>query len=177
MKANLIQTGLCAAALLSLAAAEQKTYTVVIDQDTTPEQAANALMRNILMDMSNEALEKRARTGEEEAILELGKRVSTGDYMPDDQEMACRCLRTAATAGDPAAIFEMGRFALHGFGMEKNLQEAAEWFRKAAEAGTSEGWRILGTMIYNGVGTPPGHPGSHQLLAESRFSRQCSRAQ
>ena len=152
MKSTFITTILSALALLSLGTATAKTYTVVVDKDSTPEQAANTIVRHMLTEMGNQALEKRAAKGDKEAMLELGQRIATRDYLPDDQKLACSCLKMAAETGDATALFEMGRFAIYGFGMEKNPAEAAEWFRKAGEAGNSEGWRLLGTMTYNGMG-------------------------
>lgn len=82
-------------------------------------------------------LTARAKSGDREAQVELGRRYAEGKSVEQDYAKARDWWEQAAQAGSGEAMIEIARLHEQGLGMPKNQEVAADWYRRAVTAGSA----------------------------------------
>ena len=83
-------------------------------------------------------LERRARRGNTDAQVALGKRYERGDGPIKDYLEAVKWYRAAAEQGDPMGQLNLGPMYLYGRGVSENRRQAHIWCNLAASKLTGE---------------------------------------
>ncbi len=97
---------------------------------------------------------RKARSGELEAMVEVGVAYHDGNGVAKDDTQAVSWYRKAAAAGNVRGNYELGVCYENGYGVPKDYAHAVDWYRKAAEAGNPRAMSSLGRMYDNGWGLP-----------------------
>ncbi len=101
-----------------------------------------------------QALEQRARQGDREACLALGRHYKTGDGVARDDTQAVRWWTQAAEQGLAQAQFNLGVSLSAGAGTARDDTLAQKWYGLAADQGHAEATYNLGVMHLRGIGMP-----------------------
>lgn len=104
-----------------------------------------------LLTKTNDLVEK-ARAGEAEAQLELGRRLYQGKGVEKSYELARDWFEAAADQGNAVACYEFAEMLLCGFGGAPDPEKAVSYFRTASEAGIRDAMFELGAMYAAGNG-------------------------
>ena len=138
-------------------------------------------------------LAKAAEHGDQAALVELGKRLATGDEVPKDPRRAAELweeVRASYSSNDESRVL-LGLAYQNGAGVTKSPQKAAEIWAEAAKYGNAEASFLLGKAYLAGAGIPSsetqaailwrqaaqqGHPGAQDELAKlcSRGTLDCN---
>jgi hypothetical protein len=95
-------------------------------------------------------LEKRASSGEPEAMYELGMMYRNGSaHFPKDIPEARYWLLKAAEAGHSEAMLQISQLMAWGHGGQKDQTQARQWLQRAKEMGLNEANIYLGRMDEN----------------------------
>lgn len=97
------------------------------------------------------AMQEKARTGDAEALLQLGNFHYNGDGVPRDVTEALRWWRAAAEKGSVVAQLNLGTVLVQDASPER-VAEGVTWVTRAAEAGDEGAQRNLGLMYLQGRG-------------------------
>lgn len=98
------------------------------------------------------ALERRARRGEVDAMLELAARHYEGLGVTEDVGEAAHWYRAAADRGSAAGQFSIGVMYENGEGVMQSSAEAARWYERAAEQGELRALTNLGLLLVRETG-------------------------
>jgi TPR repeat protein len=98
------------------------------------------------------ALIQKARSGDAEAQLTLGRGHFVGRCVEHNFEQAVFWYRKAAEQGNMSAQFCLGQCYDLGAGVKKDAKQAVFWYRKAAEQGHDWSQFALGRCYANGIG-------------------------
>ncbi len=79
-------------------------------------------------------LQSAAKSGNTDAMLELGKLYKTGVGALQNFELSAKWIQLAATRGSAEGMLELGRLYRDGIGFEKDVVRAYVWFNRAAAA-------------------------------------------
>ncbi|MCL1894670.1 MAG: hypothetical protein FWG02_10660 [Holophagaceae bacterium] len=102
-------------------------------------------------DRALHALEKRAVSGEPEAMFKLGMLYRSGShYIPQDIVLAREWLVRAAEKGHVEAMLFAGQFLAWGYGGSRDRAMAHKWFLRAKHAGIAEADTHLQRMGFEG---------------------------
>lgn len=109
--------------------------------------------------MSFDALQKEAESGNAEAMRHLAARYWNGsDGAPKDKELFMTWLRKAAEAGDAYSMNMLGQSYHYGINnLPKNDEQAILWLRKAAAVGYGSSMTALGDHYDSGSGVAQNH--------------------
>jgi uncharacterized protein len=88
-----------------------------------------------MADRAREAMMRRGRAGDGEAMYRLAMAYRLGLDGKADPVLAAAWLRAAAKAGHAEAQFLVGLGCHSGEDMERDPRQAVRWFRRAAEQG------------------------------------------
>jgi uncharacterized protein len=94
----------------------------------------------------------RAKAGDRDAQLDIGRAYGDGIGVPQSDSLAMKWYRAAAEQGNATAQNNVGLMFRSGRGAEENKLEAIKWYRKAAKQGNPNAMFNLGTVYYNGDG-------------------------
>ncbi|WP_425256914.1 tetratricopeptide repeat protein [Rubrivivax sp. RP6-9] len=122
-----------------------------------------------------QALEQRARQGDREACLALGRHYKAGDGVARDDTQAVRWWTQAAEQGLPQAQFNLGVSLSAGAGTARDDTLALKWFGLAADQGHAEATYNLGVMHLRGIGMPA-DPVAGKALLTVALQRGSTRA-
>lgn len=124
------------------------------------------------------SLRARAEKGDVSAQASLGKAYSTGNGVPQNDELAVSWYRKAADQDNAEAEDGLGTMYLLGLGVTKDKTEAARWYHRAAKLGNAQAMFNLGASYYNGDGVPDRMTTSYAwfLLAQEAGYPQASDA-
>src|SRR2546425_133413 len=90
--------------------------------------------------------QKKADSGDTNAMFELGEMYANGKGVPKDAAKAAEWLQKWATQGDALAQFNLGIMYADGEGVPKDIAKAAGWLQKAATQGHATAQAVLGKM-------------------------------
>lgn len=100
-------------------------------------------------------LERLAKSGDADAMRELGRRYDAGEGIEQDRAAAYSWFLKSAEAGNVDAIIEVASRLEHGNGVIPNRKSAETWWTVAAEKGSSLGQlkaaRIYGSVFRNSL--------------------------
>src|SRR2546425_104126 len=99
-------------------------------------------------------MQKKADSGDTNAMYELGRMYYDGAGVPKDAAKAAEWWQKAATQGNALAQNRLGSMYLNGEGVPKDIAKAAEWWQKAATQGHATAQAVLGKMYAYGEGVP-----------------------
>ncbi|POG57790.1 hypothetical protein GLOIN_2v1791279 [Rhizophagus irregularis DAOM 181602=DAOM 197198] len=99
------------------------------------------------------SLEKLAKNGDKEAMLNLANCYKNGEGTEKNLEKAFHYYQKAAENGNEEAMYNLAKFYYNGEGTEKNLDKAFYWYQKAVENGNKEAMNNLAYCYTNGEGT------------------------
>ena len=97
-------------------------------------------------------LQRKAESGNAQAMFELGSAYEKGEGAPKDPQQATTWFTKAADAGNASAMYRLGRMYAKGSGGQKDYVEAFDWYKRAAAAGNSEAMYDLGHAYETGSG-------------------------
>ena len=118
-------------------------------------------------------LQRRAESGDDAAILELGDAYRDGQFVAKDVLQSVVWYRKAASAGNTAAMRRLGALYAMGFGVPQSNTEAGVWYRKAAEAGDADAMFELAYRYEFGHGVAMDYDQARSWYLESaRLGRQ-----
>lgn len=102
-----------------------------------------------------ESLQKKADSGDPDAICDLGRAYYIGLYdVSKDLNRAFECFMDAANRGHAAAQCNVAWCYEVGDGVENDLKAAYEWYLKSATGNCSMAQYSLGWMYANGIHVP-----------------------
>lgn len=104
-----------------------------------------------------------AIAGDADAQFNLGQAHKLGRGVRADQSLAERWFRMAAVQGHAQAV---ANYALTLFQAGRRA-EALPWLEKAAVRGEPRCQLVLGTMLFNGDGTPRDYPRAYALISRA----------
>lgn len=126
----------CSSALLAILLSQAVSQAAVVPLDTEQK----------LM------LEKAAREGNSDAVLELGLALENGSYGEVDYGQAVRLLQQAAELGNGYAWAELGRLHEAGVQVEQGYDRAKACYEKSVSLGCPAGHLRLGMLYFDGWG-------------------------
>ena len=100
----------------------------------------------------NDALYRKAQSGEARAQNSLGLCYHDGKGVTKDYSQAVYWYRKAADQGYASAQYNLGYCYKKGNGVSKDFKQAAQWYRKAAEQGNASAQNGLGYCYRHGEG-------------------------
>jgi TPR repeat protein len=124
--------------------------------------------------LSIDALQKAADSGNAQAQNLLANRLVDGDGVAKNEKEAVKWYRTAADQGYARAQNNLGVIYDQGIGVPQDQAEAAVWYRKAAEQGYAMAQNNLGLMLSNGIGVkknPVDAASWYQKAADQEFAQ------
>ena len=101
------------------------------------------------------ALQRRAESGEPEAVNALANAYAYGQGVAQNYDEAIRLYRIASDRGLAAAQFNLGLLYELGRGVAPDAAEAFRLYLRAAEQGLAAAQFNVGNMYANGIGTAP----------------------
>lgn len=112
-------------------------------------------------------LQSRAKAGEIDAQVILGKKYLRGDGVPENFTEAYRWFSGAADRGNPEAQYYLGQMYARGLGLLRDDVEAVRWYFLSAEQGYPGAQYELGEMYTSGRGVM--HKEAEQGDAEGTY--------
>jgi TPR repeat protein len=97
-------------------------------------------------------VEKKAGSGDLNALWKLGKLYHDGESIPKDVAKSFQYFEKAATRGNAPSQLLVGMGYYQGEGVKKNLELAVSWVKKAAKQGLPETQTSLGIFCLRGDG-------------------------
>lgn len=144
-----------ALAKATVAAAKQPEAPVETAKPQWPEGKAGDAARAYTAgdyDTARSLWEELAKTGDAQAMNNLGVMYDQGVGVTRDAGQAARWFADSANAGNPAGMSNYGRILEQGRGVPPNPAEAARWFDQAARLGQPEAQYNLGYLYEHGRG-------------------------
>lgn len=126
-----------------------------------------AIVDKYTFSKTEEVIEK-ARAGQPEAMVELGKRLYSGKNADKSYELARSWFEAAALKNNVEGMFEYASMLSSGIGGEEDQEKAAEFFLKAADAGHREAMFEIGAMYAEGRGIKKNYVKAMKYLRASR---------
>jgi TPR repeat protein len=112
-------------------------------------------------------LQRRAESGDADAMVDLAQEYSIGETVTQDQALAFDWFRKAANVGNPTAMCGLVTLYNLGSGVAQSYADAVFWFRKAAEIGNAEGMFNLAYVYEFGEGVPQDYDEARKWYTES----------
>lgn len=115
---------------------------------------------------TTQTLQKRAETGDADALFRLGYRLAFGRSRPRSTDWGAvfPLWEQAAKAGHTRALFYVGVCHEHGHGTAADLPEALRWYEQAARQGHDVAMYNLAFSYRTGDGVPQDYEQMHFWL-------------
>lgn len=100
-----------------------------------------------------ELIQKAAKVGHVDAMLDLYNRYQTGEGVPESQVEANKWLQKAAEAGNDYAQKTLAiHFLIGNEGFDQSIEDAVKWFGKSADQGDAASQYQYGISLISGDG-------------------------
>lgn len=116
---------------------------------------------------SLETLTTRAKSGNADAMFQLGAMYHDGQLVKQDFATAMDWFGKAAAKGDERAQFNLGVMYYIGEGVKQNYAKAQSWFEAAAKQKNARAQFNLGVMYYRAEGVKQNYAQALSYFAES----------